>query len=118
MSELDKFHMIPVVRYFILLSDPSDPLHILLLLLGSCRQKESFELEEEVKKLRLEFSDLHLKHKSLARELRRHQDVDTKSKAEIKRLKGSFLICFMSVIYLLKLIDHLGSGLTCLPLPT
>lgn len=55
---------------------------------GSCRQKESFELEEEVKKLRLEFSDLHLKHKSLARELRRHQDVDTKSKAEIKRLKG------------------------------
>lgn len=74
-------------------------MHALLLLLGSCRQKASHDLEKEVKNLRLEFSDLHLKHKSLGRELRRHQDIDSKSKARIKRLKGNFLICFM--------IDHL-----------
>lgn len=69
-------------------------MHVLLLLLGSCRQKASHDLEKEVKNLRLEFSDLHLKHKSLARELWRHQDIDAKSKAGIKRLKGNFLICF------------------------
>ncbi|XP_059451247.1 E3 ubiquitin-protein ligase BRE1-like 1 isoform X1 [Corylus avellana] len=54
---------------------------------GSCRQNASHDLEKEVKNLRLEFSDLHLKHKSLARELWRHQDIDAKSKAGIKRLK-------------------------------
>ncbi|GMY23299.1 E3 ubiquitin-protein ligase BRE1-like 1 isoform X1 [Fagus crenata] len=55
---------------------------------GSCWQKSSCDLEKEVKNLRLEFSDLHLKHKTLARELQKHQDIDAKNNAEIKRLRG------------------------------
>lgn len=55
---------------------------------GSCWQKTSCDLEKEVKNLRLEFSDLHLKHKTLARELQKHQDIDAKNNAEIKRLRG------------------------------
>lgn len=74
----------------------------LLLLLGSCRQKASCDLEKEVKNLRLEFSDLHLKHKTLARELQRHQDIDAKNKAEIKRLRGNFILCYMIGHNLLK----------------
>ncbi|GLU00395.1 hypothetical protein SLE2022_177700 [Rubroshorea leprosula] len=55
---------------------------------GAGRQKPSGELESEVKILRLAINDLHLKHKSLARELQSHQDIDAKNKAELKRLKG------------------------------
>ncbi|XP_044493657.1 E3 ubiquitin-protein ligase BRE1-like 1 isoform X3 [Mangifera indica] len=55
---------------------------------GSCRQKSLIELPSEVKNLRLELSDLHLKHKSLARELQSRQDTDAKNKAELKRLRG------------------------------
>ncbi|XP_035540989.1 E3 ubiquitin-protein ligase BRE1-like 1 isoform X1 [Juglans regia] len=54
---------------------------------GSCRQKTSHNLVKEVKKLRMEFSDLHLKHKSLARELQRRQDIHVKNKAEMKHLR-------------------------------
>ncbi|KDP28843.1 hypothetical protein JCGZ_14614 [Jatropha curcas] len=57
-----------------------------------CRQKESCQLEAEVKNLRIELSNLHLKHKSLARELQGHRDIDAKSKAELKRLKGELEI--------------------------
>ncbi|KAJ0112961.1 hypothetical protein Patl1_00150 [Pistacia atlantica] len=55
---------------------------------GSCRQKLSVDLQSEVKNLRLELSDLHLKHKSLARKLQNRQDIDAKNKAELKRLRG------------------------------
>ncbi|KAB1225237.1 E3 ubiquitin-protein ligase BRE1-like 1 [Morella rubra] len=55
---------------------------------GSCRQKTSQNLENEVNNLRLEFTDLHLKHMSLAKELQRHQDNHAKKKAEIARLRG------------------------------
>ncbi|KAF5470011.1 hypothetical protein F2P56_010564 [Juglans regia] len=54
---------------------------------GASRQKTSHDLEKEVKNLRMEFSDLHLKHKSLARELQRHQNVHAKNKAEMKHLR-------------------------------
>lgn len=77
-------------------------IHLLFLLLGSCRQKTSQNLENEVNNLRLEFSDLHLKHKSLAKELQRHQDNHAKKKAEIARLRGNFLI-FSFVSHVLKL---------------
>ena len=70
-------------------------MHVLLLLLGSCWQKTSCDLEKEVKNLRLEFSDLHLKHKTLARELQKHQDIDAKNNAEIKRLRGNFFLHYM-----------------------
>lgn len=54
----------------------------------SCRQKLSADLEVEVKNLRLAFSELHLKHKSLASELQFQKDHDAKNKADLKRLKG------------------------------
>ncbi|KAF5744281.1 Histone ubiquitination proteins group [Tripterygium wilfordii] len=55
---------------------------------GSCKEKASRALEIEVKSLRPVLSDLHLKHKSLARELQSHRDMDARNKAELKRLKG------------------------------
>ncbi|KAF7844930.1 E3 ubiquitin-protein ligase BRE1-like 1 isoform X1 [Senna tora] len=55
---------------------------------GLCGQKSSLDLKLEVKSLRLAFSELHLKHKSLASEFQSHQDVDAKNKLELKRLKG------------------------------
>ncbi|KAI9381959.1 hypothetical protein POPTR_014G055800v4 [Populus trichocarpa] len=54
----------------------------------ACRETISNELETELKNLRLGLSDLHLKHKSLARELQNHRDSDAKNKAELKHLKG------------------------------
>ncbi|KAA3471488.1 E3 ubiquitin-protein ligase BRE1-like 1 isoform X1 [Gossypium australe] len=53
---------------------------------GSCRQLA--ELESEVKNLRFAIADVHLNHRSLARELQSHRDSDAKNKAELKRLKG------------------------------
>ncbi|XWS45857.1 hypothetical protein CRYUN_Cryun14cG0015300 [Craigia yunnanensis] len=55
---------------------------------GSCRQQASSEIESEVKNLRVAIGDIHLKHRSLARELQSHRDIDAKKKAELKRLKG------------------------------
>ncbi|KAJ7962070.1 E3 ubiquitin protein ligase [Quillaja saponaria] len=55
---------------------------------ASCRKKTSSDVEVEVKNLRLAFGELHLKHKSLARELQNQLDIDTKHKAEVRRLKG------------------------------
>ncbi|KAG8653709.1 E3 ubiquitin-protein ligase BRE1-like 1 isoform X1 [Manihot esculenta] len=55
---------------------------------GAGRHKESCELVAEVKNLRLALSELHLKHKSVARELQSCRDIDAKSKAELKQLKG------------------------------
>ena len=49
------------------------------------------ELESEVKNLRATIGDIHLKHRSLTRELQSHRDIDAKNKAELKRLKGDFL---------------------------
>ncbi|WCJ22965.1 E3 ubiquitin-protein ligase BRE1-like 1 [Euphorbia peplus] len=55
---------------------------------GSSCRKESCELATEVKNLRLALSDLHLKHKTHARELQSSRDNSAKNKAELKRLKG------------------------------
>ncbi|GKV12797.1 hypothetical protein SLEP1_g23900 [Rubroshorea leprosula] len=55
---------------------------------GAGRQKPTCELESEVKNLRLAVNDLFLRHKSLARELQSHQDIDARNKAELKQLKG------------------------------
>ncbi|KAJ7950849.1 E3 ubiquitin protein ligase [Quillaja saponaria] len=53
-----------------------------------CRKRTLSDVELEVKNLRLALGELHLKHKSLARELQNYLDVDAKNKAELKRLKG------------------------------
>uniref|UniRef100_A0A5B7BUQ2 E3 ubiquitin protein ligase n=1 Tax=Davidia involucrata TaxID=16924 RepID=A0A5B7BUQ2_DAVIN len=55
---------------------------------GPCRQKTSNDLEIVVKNLRVALGDLHVKHKSLAREIQSHRDTDAKHKAELKRLRG------------------------------
>ncbi|XP_022733211.1 E3 ubiquitin-protein ligase BRE1-like 1 isoform X2 [Durio zibethinus] len=55
---------------------------------GSCRQQVSSELESDVKNLRFRIGDIHLKHRSLVRELQSHRDIDAKNKAELKCLKG------------------------------
>ncbi|KAL9228837.1 hypothetical protein vseg_004374 [Gypsophila vaccaria] len=55
---------------------------------GDCRQKASNDLAIEVKNMRSTVSNLLLNHRSLAMELRKHQDSDLKSKAELKYLLG------------------------------
>ncbi|KAK7339260.1 hypothetical protein VNO77_19916 [Canavalia gladiata] len=53
-----------------------------------CRQKLFTDQEAEVKNMRLEFSELHLKHKSLASEFQNQRDLDAKNKSDLERLKG------------------------------
>ncbi|XP_077235379.1 histone mono-ubiquitination 1 isoform X2 [Tasmannia lanceolata] len=45
-------------------------------------------LEMEVKNLRVDLSEVHLKHRSLASEIQSHRDTDAKNKAELKHLIG------------------------------
>ncbi|BAT84706.1 hypothetical protein LR48_Vigan03g168600 [Vigna angularis] len=53
-----------------------------------CRQKVSSDLDVKVKNMRLEFSELHSKHKSLSSEFQIQRDIDAKNKADLERLKG------------------------------
>ncbi|KAJ9563155.1 hypothetical protein OSB04_008315 [Centaurea solstitialis] len=55
---------------------------------GSCRPNSSIELEREVKNLRLGIGDMHLKHRSLARQMQFHRDTDAKNKSELRQLRG------------------------------
>ena len=43
----------------------------------------------DIKNLRSALSDLHLKHRSLARELHKHESGELKNKAELKYLRGT-----------------------------
>ncbi|KAB2608831.1 E3 ubiquitin-protein ligase BRE1-like 1 [Pyrus ussuriensis x Pyrus communis] len=54
---------------------------------STSRQKTSTDFKNEVKNMRLAFIDMFLKHRTLARELLSHCDLDAKNKAEPKRLK-------------------------------
>lgn len=72
--------------------------YLLLPYVGSCRQNKTGDLEKEVKNLRLVISDLHLKHRSLAREMQSHRDTDAKNKADLKRLRGKFLT-FANILF-------------------
>lgn len=63
---------------------------IFLGVLGSCKRKAFNDMVAEIKNLQSTLSDLLLKHRSLARELRKHQDVDLKNKAKLKYLRGNF----------------------------
>lgn len=55
---------------------------------GLCYKKISSDLHAEVNNMRLAFGDLHLKHKSVTRDMQSHRDIDAKNKAELKRLRG------------------------------
>ncbi|KAL6499438.1 ubiquitin-like modifier hub1 [Orobanche hederae] len=48
----------------------------------------SSNLQAEIKNLRIEVLELHLKHRDLAGELQGHRDTNAKNKAVLKRLKG------------------------------
>ncbi|KAL6129097.1 hypothetical protein ACLB2K_072450 [Fragaria x ananassa] len=61
---------------------------------GLSRQRASNGLRNEVKNLRLAFCDSLLKHRGLARELHNRWDIESKNKAEIKRLKAILWLNF------------------------
>ncbi|CAO2834803.1 unnamed protein product [Amaranthus hypochondriacus] len=54
----------------------------------SCKRKESYTMMADIKNLRSALNDLHLKHRSLARELHKHESGELKNKAELKYLRG------------------------------
>lgn len=55
---------------------------------GASRSNSSIELEKEVKNLRIAIGDMHLKHRSLARQMQSQRDTDDKNKSELRQLKG------------------------------
>ncbi|CAI0445890.1 unnamed protein product [Linum tenue] len=55
---------------------------------GTCRQKSSTKLVMEVKNLRSALSDIHIRHKSLSRDLQGKRDTDVRNKVQLKQLKG------------------------------
>ncbi|KAL5571647.1 hypothetical protein UlMin_021244 [Ulmus minor] len=60
---------------------------------GFCRKETSSDdINENFKNSRLDFIDIFLNHRSLARELLTDQDIDAKNKAKIKRLRGELEI--------------------------
>lgn len=74
------------VPYGFLLSS----LYILVVLLDSFRNRTSGDLVKEVRNMRLRVKDFLFKQKVLAKELEKHRDLDAKTKAELKVLKGNF----------------------------
>ncbi|KAK9050112.1 hypothetical protein SSX86_030918 [Deinandra increscens subsp. villosa] len=54
----------------------------------SCRPNSSIELQKEVKNMRSAIGDMHLMHRSLAKQMQFHCDTDAKNKYELKRLRG------------------------------
>ncbi|XP_051134328.1 E3 ubiquitin-protein ligase BRE1-like 1 [Andrographis paniculata] len=48
----------------------------------------SSDLQTEVKKLRMMVLKLHLEHRSLAKEVQSHRDIDARNKASLKHLEG------------------------------
>lgn len=64
-------------------------IQIIVVYAGSCTPNSSIELEREVKNMRLAIADMHLKHRSLAREMQLHRDTDAKNKSELRQLKGN-----------------------------
>ncbi|CAA2947102.1 E3 ubiquitin- ligase BRE1-like 1 [Olea europaea subsp. europaea] len=55
---------------------------------GSSQHIGSCDLKSKVKILRLADGNLHLKHKLLAGELHSHRDIDAKSEADLRNLRG------------------------------
>ena len=74
---------------------------------GSCRPESSIELEREVKNLRLAIGDMHIKHRSLAKEMQFHRDTDAKNKSELRQLKSNisfplyYAYCLFISVYLI-----------------
>ncbi|KAL6124537.1 hypothetical protein ACLB2K_077049 [Fragaria x ananassa] len=61
---------------------------------GLSRQRASNDLRNGVKNLRLAFCHCLLKHRGMARELHNRWDIESKNKAEIKRLKAILWLNF------------------------
>ncbi|KAF9615523.1 hypothetical protein IFM89_024150 [Coptis chinensis] len=56
--------------------------------IDTSRQKTSNDLVMEVKNLRVELGDLHIRHKQVAGKLQSRRDINAKNKAELKHLSG------------------------------
>ncbi|KAK1412273.1 hypothetical protein QVD17_33387 [Tagetes erecta] len=55
---------------------------------GSCRPETSIELQKEVKNMRLTIGDMHIMHRSMAKQVQFHCDTDAKNKSELRQLRG------------------------------
>lgn len=64
----------------------------LLSLLDMCGQLALNELESEIKSFRVVLDDVLVKFKSLSRELQSHRDANAKVRADLKRIRGSYLV--------------------------
>lgn len=64
----------------------------LLSFLDLCAQLALNELESEMKSFRVDLDDVLVKFKSLSRELQSHRDADAKVRADLKRIRGSYLV--------------------------
>ena len=80
---------------FQLLSWSYTELHSILDLCG--QQLALSELESEVKSFRVALDDVLVKFKSLSRELQSYRDADARVRADLKRIRGSYLVSVAKV---------------------
>lgn len=64
----------------------------LLSFLELCGQLALNELESEIESFRVVLDDALVKSKSLLRELQTYRDADAKVRADLKRIRGSYLV--------------------------
>lgn len=65
-------------------------MHSILELCG--QQLALNELDSEVKSFRVALDDVLVKFKSLSRELQSYRDADARVRADLKRIRGSYLV--------------------------
>ena len=67
-------------------------------ILDLCGQQLALnELESEVKSFRVALDDVLVKFKSLSRELQSYRDADARVRADLKRIRGSYLVSVAKV---------------------
>lgn len=61
-------------------------------ILDLCGHQALNELESEVKSFRVVLDDVLVKFKSLSRELQSYRDADAKVRADLRRIRGSYVV--------------------------
>lgn len=61
-------------------------------ILDLCGHQALNELESEVKGFRAVLDDVLVKFKSLSRELQSYRDADAKVRADLRRIRGSYVV--------------------------
>lgn len=87
---MDAYVISDLLSFFVTFGFLLSSLYILVVLLDSFRKRTSGDLVKEVRNMRLRVKDFLFKQKVLAQELEKHRDLDAKTKAELKVLKGNF----------------------------